>query len=130
VPTLPSVKANPEFLCGNEFTSIDAELDFFAAHGLSVKDAQIDAALQPGAVLIFDNLLLAHGRRGVRQPGELRQRVYGHRALAPGHQREVRDRVLAAFGCSVHRQNWPAGRVHPARPQHTSRHRKQSLGVL
>jgi hypothetical protein len=101
-PTLPSVKANPGFLCGNEFTSIDSERDFLAAHGLSVQDVQIEVALQPGAVLIFDNLLLAHGRRGVRQPGELRQRVYGYRALSPGQQREVRDRVLAAFAAETY----------------------------
>jgi hypothetical protein len=32
VPRLPSVKANPDFLCGNEFASIDSELNFLAAH--------------------------------------------------------------------------------------------------
>jgi hypothetical protein len=97
VPTLPSVKANPEFLCGSEFTTIDAEFEFFAAHGLRLQDVEIEVALRRGAVVIFDNLVLAHGRRGVRQPGELRQRVYGHRAMSPGRQREVRDRVLVAF---------------------------------
>jgi hypothetical protein len=97
VPRLPSVKANPDFLCGNEFAGIDSELDFLAAHGLCVQDVQIEVALRPGEAVVFDNLLLAHGRRGVRQPGELRQRVYGYRALPPGRQCEVRDRVLAAF---------------------------------
>jgi hypothetical protein len=97
VPTLPSVKANPEFLCGNEFTSIDAEFEFFAAHGLRLQDVEIEVALRRGSVVIFDNVVLAHGRRGVRQPGELRQRVYGYRSLSPGQQCEVRDRVLAVF---------------------------------
>jgi hypothetical protein len=97
VPSLPSVKLNSGFLCGNEFSTLAAELDFFTAHGLSVQDVQIEVALEPGAVTIFDNLVLAHGRRGVRQPGELRQRVFGLRAVPPIGQCEVRDRLLAAF---------------------------------
>jgi hypothetical protein len=97
VPALPSVKADPGFLCGNEFPSLAAELDFFASHGLSVSDVQIEVTLQPGTVMIFDNLVLAHGRRGVRQPGELCQRVFGFRALPQIGQCEVLDRVVAAF---------------------------------
>lgn len=96
-PRLPSVKAHPDFLCGNEFQMLAAECDFFAALGLSVEDVCIEIALRPGELLVFDNLVLAHGRRGVRRPGELRQRVFGHRALSPSGQRELRDRVLAAF---------------------------------
>jgi hypothetical protein len=97
VPVLPSVKLSPDFLCGNEFSSLAAEVGFFAAHGLSVGDVQIELTLKPGAVMIFDNLVLAHGRRGARRPGELCQRVFGYRALAPSSQCEARDRVLAAF---------------------------------
>jgi hypothetical protein len=95
-PILPSVKAEPGFLCGLEFDSLSAELAFFARHGLRIDDAEIDIDLQPGELLLFDNLALAHGRHGTRQPGELRQRVYGHR-LQPAAQREVRDDVLTAF---------------------------------
>jgi GNAT superfamily N-acetyltransferase len=95
-PTLPSVKAEPGFLCGLEFDSLSAELAFFARHGLRIDDAEIDIDLQPGELLLFDNLVLVHGRRGRRQPGELRQRVFGHR-LQPADQRKLRDRVLTAF---------------------------------
>jgi hypothetical protein len=95
-PVLPSVKAEPGFLCGLEFDSLCSELAFFARHGLSIDDAAIDIDLQPGELLLFDNLALAHGRRGTRQPGELRQRVFGHH-LQPGAQRTVRDHVLTAF---------------------------------
>jgi len=52
---------------------------------------------QPGDLLVFDNLALAHGRRGTRQPGELHQRIFGRPALSVGEQIEFRDRVLAAF---------------------------------
>jgi Taurine catabolism dioxygenase TauD, TfdA family len=95
-PILPSVKAEPGFLCGLEFDSLSSELAFFAGHGLRIEDAEIEINLQPGELLLFDNLTLAHGRRGTRQPGELRQRVYGHR-LHSADQRKVRDHVLTAF---------------------------------
>jgi len=96
-PRLPSVKAEPEFLCGLEFDRLEAELAFFAHHGLRVEPVQVEVALQPGELLVFDNLAFAHGRRGIRQPGELHQRVFGHRRLNPSAQRRLRDRVLSAF---------------------------------
>lgn len=96
-PILPSVKVNPRFLCGMEFDSLRAEIEFFARHGLQVADVQIKISLQPGGLLVFDNLALAHGRRGIRRPGELRQRVFGHKGLAATAQRRLRDLVLCAF---------------------------------
>jgi hypothetical protein len=96
-PDLPSVKTDPDFLCGLEFPSMTAELAFFARHGLRVEDVAVDVALQPGQLLILDNLALAHGRRGTRAPGELRQRVFGHKHLKPSAQRQLRDSVLSAF---------------------------------
>jgi hypothetical protein len=71
------------------------------AHG-AWDDADVEAAatrveLAPGGLLIFDNLAVAHGRRGVRQPGELHQRVIGRRGLSPTAQVTIRDRVLRAF---------------------------------
>jgi hypothetical protein len=95
-PLLPSVKANPDFLCGLEFDSVVAELAFFERHGLHVEDVEISVDLQPGELLVFDNLALAHGRRGTRKPRELRQRMFGQR-LGPASQRNVRGSVLAAF---------------------------------
>ncbi len=96
-PLLPSVKVDPDFLCGTEFATLRSELAFFEGNGLHVEDVQIEVPLQPGELLIFDNLALAHGRRGPRQPGELHQRVYGHQRLSPAAQCEVRDLVLSAF---------------------------------
>jgi hypothetical protein len=96
LPILPSVKVEPGFLCGLEFDSLSAELRFFERHGLRVHDVEIAVGLQPGQLLVFDNMALAHGRRGTRQPGELRQRFFGHR-LQPAAQRKLRDDILAAF---------------------------------
>jgi hypothetical protein len=95
-PILPSVKVEPDFLCGLEFDSLYSELAFFSRYGLRIHDAEIEIPLQPEELLIFDNLAVAHGRRGTRQPGELRQRIYGHH-LQPVTQRELRDDILTAF---------------------------------
>lgn len=95
---LPSVKSSPGFLCGTEFDNLAAELTFFECLDLDVAAVQVEVPLRPGDLLVFDNLALAHGRRGSRRPGELHQRVYGHRSLSPAAQRELRDRFLAVFG--------------------------------
>lgn len=96
-PVLPSVRADPTFLCGHEFTELAAETAFFAHRGLDLAPAQSEIALEPGDLLVFDNLHFAHGRRGVRHPGELHQVVLGHRALERTAQAGVRDVVLRAF---------------------------------
>jgi len=96
-PMLPSVKNEPDFLCGTEFATPGEELAFFAHRGLPLAEVGLELLLQPGDLLVFDNLALAHGRRGTRQPGELHQRVFGHPALSVAEQIEFRDRVLAAF---------------------------------
>jgi hypothetical protein len=95
-PILPSVKAEPGVLCGLEFDSLPSERTFFARYGLRLDDAEIEMPLGPGELLLFDNLAVAHGRRGTRQPGELRQRVFGHH-LQTAAQRKLRDDVLTAF---------------------------------
>jgi hypothetical protein len=99
-PTLPSVKLDPSFLCGLEFDSMSAELSFFRRLGLDIAAVETSVELAPGGLLVFDNLAVAHGRRGVRQPGELHQRVVGRRALSRMAQLEIRDRVLGVFSPS------------------------------
>lgn len=96
-PVLPSVSADRDFLCGHEFATLDAEVTFFADRSLDLPRTQIEIALQPGELLFFDNFRIAHGRRGVRRPGELRQMVFGHRALDREGQANVRESVLRAF---------------------------------
>jgi hypothetical protein len=94
-PLLPSVKAEPGFLCGLEFDSLLAEQVFFERHGFRVDDVEISVDLQPGELLVFDNIAMAHGRRGTRKPGELRQRMFGY-SLLPANQRKLRDGILSA----------------------------------
>lgn len=96
-PVLPSVKTAPGFLCGMEFDCLRSELAFFDRHCLSLEAAQIEVRLEPGALLVFDNLALAHGRRGRRHPGELRQWVFGQGRLGVPGQRGLRERLLAMF---------------------------------
>lgn len=96
-PVLPSVRANPDFLCGSEFASLADEMLFFTQRDFSIDAVVIEIRLQPGELLVFDNLAFAHGRRGSRAPGELHQRVFGHRALDRREQIKLRDGVLANF---------------------------------
>ena len=96
-PVLPSVKTTREFLCGTEFSSVVDELEFLSERGFRVEAVELDVRLLPGELLIFDNLVVAHGRRGVRRPGELHQRVFGHPLLPVEEQAKLRDRVLTAF---------------------------------
>lgn len=96
-PVLPSVKAQPGFLCGTEFATAAEEQSYFTQRGLHPDAVETAIRLRPGELAVFDNLRFAHGRRGSRQPGELRQRIFGHRALCVEEQVAVRDRVLAAF---------------------------------
>jgi hypothetical protein len=104
---LPSVRAEPGFLCGTEFDSVLSEAQFLEAMGLRIDAVQVEVALSPGELLVFDNLAVAHGRRGSRRPGELRQWVFGAKAVGLAEQCEIRDRVLAAFdgerGCEAER---------------------------
>jgi hypothetical protein len=96
-PVLPSVKSDARFLCGTEFASVSGETEFFVQRGLPLDTIEIAVCLNQGELLIFDNLVLAHGRRGSRRAGELRQRVFGHRSLSVQRQIEIRDRALDAF---------------------------------
>jgi hypothetical protein len=94
---LPSVKAEPGFLCGTEFDSALSEPRFLEQYGLWVDAVEVEVALSPGELLVFDNLAVAHGRRGSRRPGELHQWVFGAKAVGLAEQHRIRDRVLAAF---------------------------------
>lgn len=96
-PVLPSVKSHAGFLCGTEFVKLADELEFFAQRGLHLDAVGTEVCLRPGEVFVFDNLALAHGRRGTRRPGELNQRIFGHRALPVPEQIALRDRVLDAL---------------------------------
>ncbi|MEA2311683.1 MAG: hypothetical protein QOE28_1651 [Solirubrobacteraceae bacterium] len=97
IPRLPSVRADPTFLCGTEFARLADELAFFSDLGLPIEELEEEVRIDPGALLVFDNFAVAHGRRGVRQPGELRQWVFGRPAVSPAGQCALRDRTLAAF---------------------------------
>jgi hypothetical protein len=97
-PVLPSVPETPGFLCGTEFSDPAAEERFLIGHGLDVASAETTVRLAPGQTLVFDNLRLAHARRGRRRARELRQLVLGYRGLDVAGQELYRERVLDAFG--------------------------------
>jgi hypothetical protein len=86
------------FLCGLEFATLAEERRYFAGHGLHLPAAEEEVVLASGELLVFDNLLTAHGRRGRRHPGELHQLCIGFPALDLPGQVRLLDRILTAFG--------------------------------
>jgi hypothetical protein len=57
-----------------------------------------EVLIEPGELLIFDNLALAHGRRGRRAAGELHQRIYGYREVTVPQQVALPDHWFTANG--------------------------------
>ena len=55
------------------------EIDFFAKFRINLRAKEKSFILQPGDLLIVDNLRVAHGRRGRRPAEELVQYLYGAR---------------------------------------------------
>lgn len=96
-PSLPAV-SEPGFLCGQEFRGLAEERAFLAARGLSSEEVEISVRLAPGALLILDNLAMAHGRNGLRETRELHQWMFGYRELGVARQLGLRDQLLDAFG--------------------------------
>lgn len=85
------------FLCGMEFATLDEEHRYFTRHGLHLAAAEKAVVLSGGELLIFDNLVTAHGRRGRRDPGELHQLCIGFGSLDLTAQATTLDRFLAGF---------------------------------
>ena len=73
------------------------EVRFLASHGLDLGCAETAIKLEPGQLVIFENLQIAHARLGPRTPEELHQLVLGYRALGTRGQLQFRARILAAF---------------------------------
>jgi hypothetical protein len=93
-PSLPSAS---ECLCGQELDSLEEERMHFASRGLRLQEAEVLIDLQPGQLLVLDNLAGAHGRVGRRRPKELHQLMLGHHQLRVDLQADLRDRILGAF---------------------------------
>ena len=90
-------RAADGFLCGMEFSALPEERQYFARHGMDLAAVEQEIALSAGELLLFDNLAVAHGRRGRRAPGELHQLCVGFRSLGLPGQGTLLDRFLADF---------------------------------
>jgi len=98
-PDLPATGTDG-FLCGMEFSSRADERAHLLARGLELDGAEQQVLLEPGELLLFDNLATAHGRLGVRPPLELHQLCVGYPDLDVRSQHMLLERVLDAFSAS------------------------------
>lgn len=78
---------------GHEFENAEAEAAFYTANGLRLSEAEARFVLEPGDLLVFNNVSTIHGRLGTRRPGELHQVLFGLRAV-PASQSVVIRRWL------------------------------------
>jgi hypothetical protein len=85
------------FLCGMEFSALEDERRYFAGHGLDLVAVEEEFVLSSGEMLIFDNLVTVHGRRGRRNTGELHQLCVGFGSLDLAAQALLLDRILGLF---------------------------------
>jgi hypothetical protein len=85
------------FLCGMEFRALAEEHRYFARHGLDLAAVEQEIVLSSGELLLFDNLAVAHGRRGRRHTGELHQLCIGFESLDLTGQARLLDWFLARF---------------------------------
>lgn len=93
---LPAKNADG-FLCGMEFASIEDERRYFARHGMRLEAAEEEIILDRGELVVFDNLSIAHGRRGARRERELRQLCIGFRSLDQADQAKLLKCVFGSF---------------------------------
>lgn len=85
------------FLCGMEFASLAEEDVFFADHRLDLASVERRVRIRPGELLLFDNLAIAHGRRGTRPALELHQRCVGYPQLDAARHQRLLNGVLGQF---------------------------------
>jgi hypothetical protein len=94
----PRAARHHQEMCGMEFASLAEERAHFNRHGLDLDAVEQRIKVNPGDLLVFDNLATAHGRVGIRAPEELNQLCVGYRGLGVAQQRVLVRRVLDAFG--------------------------------
>jgi hypothetical protein len=87
----------PEHLCGMEFDSLEHERSFFDESGLPLTQVEEQVFLNPGEMLVVDNLRTAHGRIGRRNANELHQLFVGYASLHAEDQQLLLNRVLSVF---------------------------------
>jgi hypothetical protein len=85
------------FLCGMEFPTLDEEHQYFTRHVMRLADAEQEIVLSSGELVLFDNLAIAHGRRGRRSAGELHQLCIGFGSIDLASQATLLDRILTVF---------------------------------
>lgn len=67
---------------GLQTSGIEAERLLLQGLGVDLRSGEERVCLEPGDMLLFDNLAVVHGRIGRRQPRELWQMLFGLRSLS------------------------------------------------
>lgn len=81
----------------NDETGIKNEYEFYKKCGIDLRKAEEQIKLEPGQLLIIDNLRTVHGRIGKRKPQELYQFMYGIKNATPEDIDIFREYLLSEF---------------------------------
>ncbi len=88
--TIPREKWYAVSHAGHEFENAEDEEAFYASSGLLLKEVEERFVLQPGDLLVLNNLSTIHARLGARRPGELHQYLFGLRDVSPSQSVVIR----------------------------------------
>src|SRR5262249_10604377 len=89
-------KSDYDIFNGDKKSGLASEYVFYKDCGISLEAVEEQICIQPGQLLIIDNMRAVHGRVGSRHPREIVQFLYGAKSVSPS-QIDVFRRYLAGL---------------------------------
>lgn len=83
---------------GHEFGALFDEAAFYGSCGVALEPIEQHLVLQPGQLLVLNNVRAVHGRYGSRRPEELYQFLLGVRRVHPEKAVLIRDWLTTVLG--------------------------------
>ncbi len=83
----------------DEFEAHGLETAFYLQHGINMPTSEVEVTLEPGQLLIIDNVRIAHGRIGQRQERELYSFMWGLPEATPADISAVRTCISELLCC-------------------------------
>lgn len=80
---------------GHEFNSLAQEREFYFSAGLEIEKSEIRVNLQPGDLLVVNNLNALHGRIGLRRASEIRHFLIGISNAVPDEVSTIRNWLIS-----------------------------------
>ena len=92
----------------DENSAHEKEVAFYAKHGLDLTKLERQIALEPGQLLILDNIRVVHGRIGKRRTKELVNFMWGIETVTPDDIQEIRRYICKSVTFTKTKRKVPA----------------------